>query len=628
MGDFAQVFGGLLHAANERTATEKKKYETQRDADVAMYRQIMLDPHAGLGPDADAQAVEERRTKIAGDMAKLQNLKGKDTPIHHLAEMLNGVRRAVKARQGGPAGQAAPQADPGMSGAQPIPLAKPGDGKPEPIPNAKPGGKPGLTPLSGGAPGTTTSPVDQSTQKVQQKTQSLGGKILTKAAHGLGAGLTALDSSLNRYDTRSLPGLDTSVMPTAPTRVQDATMAGTAEKAQKDAARENEMKIYRDQLHEANPRMTEDQLDRAVETKFGAIPKPKSTTKKFSDPNSPTGFSYGTFDPNDPGTIISMIPGAPSGDTSGVSEQIVIDPNTGEMKAVPIYKSTTHSIGGKGTPGPQAKKGLTPLDAGAGGTAGGKAVPGAKPAGAKPSAGGKGGGARLIGNYIKPQQFNSLNTQAIAIDEARNSLVGDDPANPNGGLSADLGVFDNPDSIERIQNYLGFIEKNVAGEANAAGAAGPLAAAEWYAQLPVAVSNLQQQAQQELAMQLTPEEQTFVTDYFRVMGTIGGLRAATKMPGSRWSFMNLYNELPTPGRVNNKQDAMRRIQNIVKETNVVGGRNPMTKKVALPSLDGGNGAQPQTKGYRIPGNPKLYNIPADQEKEFLKDHPEAKAVGR
>lgn len=610
--DFAQVFGGLLHSANERTAKEKEKYETQRDADVAMYRQIMLDPHAGLGPDADATAVEERRTKIASDMAKLQNLKGKDTPLHHLAEMLNGVRRAVKTRQGQPG---VPPMDPGMSGGTPKPEGTAGGGAQ---------GSGGA--VQPGKPGTTLTPLDQGTQKVQQKTQSLGGKILTKVAHGLGGGLSALDSSLNRYDRASLPGLDPSVMPTAPTRMQDATAAGSAEKAKSQASRENEMKIFRDQLKEANPRMTDDQLDKAVETKFGAIPKPKTTTKKFADPNSPTGYSYGTFDPGDPSTIISMILGAPSSDSEGVSEQIVIDPNDGSMHAIQVRHSTTHpqnkGVGGSGAGAQPKKGGLTPLQGGGGGKAAG-----AKPAaaaGAKP----KGAGSRLIGNFIKPQQFNALNTQAIAIDEARNSLIGDDPNSSNGGLSADLGVFDNSDSIDRIKNYLGFIEKNVAGEANAAGAGGPLAAAEWYAQLPVTVSNLQQQAQQDLAIQLTPEEQNFVTDYFRVMGTIGGLRAATKMPGSKWSFANLYNELPTPGRVNNKQDAMRRIQNIVKETNVVGGRNPMTKKVALPGLDGGNGGiGGKTKNYKEPGNPKIYHIPVGQEKEFLGDHPKATLVG-
>jgi hypothetical protein len=576
MGDFAQVFGGLLHSANQKADDERKKYETGRDADVSMYKQIMLDPHAGLGPDADASAVEERRVKLAGDIAKLQNLKGKDTPLHHLAEMLNGVRRAAKSKnsQGAAPGAAPP------STANPQPQGTSGGG---------------LTPL------------DQSTQKVQDKTQSLGGKILTKVAHGLGAGLSTLeDATSGKGRSPSLPSLDASVMPNAPTREQDAK---TQQKISEET-HTNSMKQYRDDLKQANPRMSDDELDRAVETKYGAVPKPKMINKKVADPDSPTGYSYVTSDEAS-GQIMSRITGAPSTDSSSVSEQIVIDPNTNQLVAVPVYRSTSHPKGaspsGSGAPASSSgkKAGLTPLQGSQKAPASGGATKHLP------------GGARVIGSYVRPQQFNTLNTQATAIDEARNSLVGDDPKEV-GGLAGDLGVFDNPDSVQRIMQYLGFVEKNISGEGQRATGSGPMAAVEWYTQLPVTISNLQQQAQQELGLQLQPEEQKFVTDYFRVMGTIGGLRAATKMPGARWSFMNLYNELPTPGRVNNKADARKRIENILQETNVVSKHNPLSKP-SLTSLDGDD-----TKQFRDKG--KVYKIPSGSVAEFKKDHPSAQAV--
>lgn len=675
MGDFAEVFGSLLNTANQHVQKERDRFEQARDSDIAMYRQIMLDPHAGLGPDADPEAVAQRRTELAGKISSLYGMKGKESPIHKLAGVLNGIHGAASAQKQSvgtnPDGTPITR-DPGMSGTpkqgQTLPPLTPNadprlNKTPIGIPEYGPGQSPGAAPQAA-APGATPQPqgtagggaappdpvksaIDQDTQQIKQKTQSLGGKMLTKVAHGLGAGLTALDDQITK--PRDLPPLDPSLMPQAPTRMQEATAQGSAEKAHAQAARENEMKIYRDQLHEAAPSMSEEDLDRAVEIKFGARLKPRPQTKIVADANSPSKYSYASFDPIS-GEIYSITPNAPSRDTSGVTEQVFYDATTGQMVAIPLRHSTTHSgssapfpgsagAGSPGTPGaalpqgagPQARpgaalpqgpagaspsrKGLTPLSA-----------PPAGGGGARPQ-GKVAAGQRPLGNVIKPQQFNTLNTQATAIDEARNSLVGDDPKQV-GGLSADLGVFDNPESVDRIMKYLGFIEKNLAGEQARAGGAGPAAAAEWYFQLPVAVSNLQQQAQQELATALTPQEQQFVTDYFRVMGTIGGLRAATKMPGARWSFMNLYNELPTPGRVNNKADAMRRIQNILQETNVVSAHNPLSRPTDLTRLDG-TSASPKTAGtqmYRIPGKAKPFAIPANLVPEFLKDHPNAVAI--
>jgi hypothetical protein len=104
-------------------------------------------------------------------------------------------------------------------------------------------------------------------------------------------------------------------------------------------------------------------------------------------------------------------------------------------------------------------------------------------------------------------------------------------------------------------------------------------AVKWFAGLPQLNISLQQGALRDQYGQLTTDEKKFVADYFRVMGTMGGMRASTGMPGYQWAFTNMYNEMPTPGKVNDYDDAVRRLMNYVNETNVVSKRNSLVGKV-------------------------------------------------
>jgi hypothetical protein len=158
-------------------------------------------------------------------------------------------------------------------------------------------------------------------------------------------------------------------------------------------------------------------------------------------------------------------------------------------------------------------------------------------------------------------------------------LVGGDEEQGKGGLMADLGVFDNPQSVKRISEYLSLVNSLTATEGKGATDQGPLAAVKWYTELPETIIGLQQGALADASRGLSPQEQRFVADYYRVLGTIGGMRTATKASSAQWSYNTLRAELPTPGAVTNAAEARRRINNFIKETNVVAKRNPLVSKV-------------------------------------------------
>jgi hypothetical protein len=220
-----------------------------------------------------------------------------------------------------------------------------------------------------------------------------------------------------------------------------------------------------------------------------------------------------------------------------------------------------------------------------------------------------------------------MNKAATGIDEARNSLVGDEPESGKiGGLAADLSVFKNPESVRRIGEYLQLVSSQIENEGDAMAKQGPMAAAEWYLNLPQTVIGLQQGALRDASKKLTQDEQRFVADYYRTMGTMGGMRASVGLPAARWGYNVLRSEMPTPGLVTNYSEASRRLLNYVKEANVVSKRNPLSKKVDTAKveekLQGGSGGTGTTVRF-VEGNSK-YNIPEALAKEFQKDHPNAK----
>jgi hypothetical protein len=234
----AEKFFHDLFSGTEKDADEQqKKFETDRDADIDMYRKVLYDPSSS----------PEQRTKAADQISKLRNLKKGASPYQRLADFLNHVGKHVQSR----GQQSQPQGEqPGGSAT-----------RPESLP-----------------------PIDPQTQKVQEKTQGLGSKLLTKVSHGLGTGLGVAGEVLGGTNrTPSLPPIDLSVIPTGE---QAETQKIANQKRESEAAfelkkQQNQMKVYRDQLHEANPRMTEDELDRAVEMKFGGMAKSQPGVKAW-----------------------------------------------------------------------------------------------------------------------------------------------------------------------------------------------------------------------------------------------------------------------------------------------------------------------------------------------------------
>jgi hypothetical protein len=250
-------------------------------------------------------------------------------------------------------------------------------------------------------------------------------------------------------------------------------------------------------------------------------------------------------------------------ETQHTGEMPVYNPDTGQFEQQP-----THSTSKKVMPGGGGGKAAS---------SGGKSSSNGSGKGPSSGAGPAVSGAR---HGIPARQFNILQKQATAIDEARNALAGPDPTKSVGGLAADLSVFDNPDSVKRISEYLGLVNSQIANEAKTVAGQGAWAAAEWYIGLPQAVIGLQQGALADASRGLSKEEQRFVADYYRVLGTIGGMRAATGASSAQWSYNTLRGELPTPGPVTSKSEAARRVNNFIQETNVVSKRNPLLGSAA------------------------------------------------
>jgi hypothetical protein len=199
-----------------------------------------------------------------------------------------------------------------------------------------------------------------------------------------------------------------------------------------------------------------------------------------------------------------------------------------------------------------------------------------------PQGGGPVAQGRAGGKTVYPAgQFMQFSKSATGVDQARNSLVGDEIEKGKvGGLAKDLDIFKDPSAVARIGEYLQLVHNLTAREGDSfAQSDDTIGAVKWFAGMPQAVIGLQQGALRDKYNQLTAADKKFVADYFRAMGTMGGMRASTGMPGYQWSFTNMYNEMPTPGKVTDYDDAVRRVMNYVNETNVVSKRNPMVPKV-------------------------------------------------
>jgi hypothetical protein len=200
-----------------------------------------------------------------------------------------------------------------------------------------------------------------------------------------------------------------------------------------------------------------------------------------------------------------------------------------------------------GTTGVKRDQGLTPLDS---------SVTTAAP-------GGRGTKTKATGSKKDlPLPISSYGKQAdratgVHLAQAALKQFGDD----------NLAVFDNPESVEKLKNIIGYIQKTA--EQQVGTGQGPLGAVETWAGLPSAMNKLQQQLLQDQSIQLNQDEQRFLADYFYLLGSWPGMRKSVGTSPAKWSMNLMFSELPTPGLVNSSAEAKHRLANMEKETKQV-----------------------------------------------------------
>lgn len=550
---------GLFDKVREDADAKSKKFDEQRQQDVAMYQRVLFDPNSS----------PEQRSRAASEIEKLRNIKGKDGPFSGLANILNTLKGHHS--QGG---------DKEVPGKEAITDYW---GRPS-LPDQGKGG----SPITAGGEKPQDQPRPQGDSNIPPAKKNIAEKGLTKLTHGLGAGLSSLQGQ-----KRTLPPLDPSVFPTA----SQISEQNAKSKFDNDSKyHENAMTQYRKDLKEAVPGISDEQLDKAVETKFGALAKTGVTGHTFTKKGSVTGDQI----PKDAQDMLGnpidksksydvlengqgekqYIPSTvkPDSETDRTAEQPVYNPKTGKFEEFKVHStSRTHKV----TPGASKGKdgGKAPTDS--------TGKPTGQP-GASKGPFGTTSGNRSMGDNIPIRAFGPLQKQSNAISEARNSLVGDTP-DKIGGLAGDLQIFRNPESVKRVSEYIKYVNSQMEQESKAVSGGGPVAAIEWYAGLPATVSNLQAKQLRDYSKSLDGgkedgPEHNFIANYYRLLGTWGGMRAATGASAAKWGFKNLTSEMPTPGPTTSYLEAVTRVKNMANESNVVSKNNPMVAPIDVEKL--------------------------------------------
>jgi hypothetical protein len=192
-------------------------------------------------------------------------------------------------------------------------------------------------------------------------------------------------------------------------------------------------------------------------------------------------------------------------------------------------------------------------------------------------------------SHVPAGQANVLAGRAGGVFQASSALVGSDDELKRGeigGLAADLDVFKNPDSVKRISEYLDLVSRSVSGEGEKAAGAGWGDLIKWWGGLPQTIVGLEQGALRDKANEIAkhPDEQKFISDYFRVMGTFPGIRNSTGLPSTNASYATMRNEMPTPGVVTDYDQAVDKLANYVAEANNAARLNPYVGKVRIDKL--------------------------------------------
>ncbi len=549
--DFAKILGTVFKSAEAKASQEEDKFNKSRQEDIAMYQKVLFDKDSS----------PEQREKAANEIAKLRNLKKKDSPFHKVAGLLNKVKEM----------------------------------------HGKGSGNPGQGPLSGETNGIPNAPMSKS--ETSQNPSNVGQP---EKKPGFGSGVkNALgrmvtgQGLLPRPKQPELPKLDSSVFggkspeQQAADRERERTEKGKdleSELSIRDKYIEKQIKLRGEEAQKTAAARVAHAMSSKVKYPGQALINalPEAERSKMLDANGLPVDPHGIYSPiagenvgidhdEEGRPILTGVRVGSDSTRERTSEQIVYNPETHQFQTFATHGSSSTPQPPKAPSGDGTKPTLKTRE---------KASPGSNTGqGGVSKAGSKTAGGRSLGGLIPRAAFGGLQKQSNAITEARNSLIGDDPSK-TGGIAGDIDIFKNPESVDRVGKYIKYVNSQLEEQGRMASAMGPMAAAEWYLGLPGAISNLQQEKIADYANKLDggqqdgPEHQ-FVADYYRLLGTWGGMRAATGASAARWSFRNLISEMPTPGPVTTYADAQRRVINMANESNVVAKNNPMVPGIKV-----------------------------------------------
>jgi len=567
------VLRGLFTGAEDEAIAARHKSESQKQQDIAMWQNVL---HGG--PDID----DEHRMRAADELAKLHGLKKGENPYKKVATVLNTLKAGIQ-------GKVAPASVQGAG----VEIAANAEQQVDPQTQAN----------------------QESTQRIEKKTQSLGGKILTKVGQGLSSGLHHLNAGLEKMEEAHRNRLPSKVVDyytgadgkrhevmqrsdgSTFERVSDSAVQGTgAGKKVSDYVGVDNKKhtIYQrpdgthyEEISEEEVRQTGNarpvygpglsvrqarELGQQGQFFIGEDGQPIDL-EKLPDEMGLKRFTLNgktvwvPFSPNQRIVTVGNESYAISPmDVGALTEGAGTDlgqKNVGSTR-LPGYTGidaagNVQRVAGQTTPNTTGvKRSLPSLDPKYQPIVEGKKTKGGVGGTGKksqtPAPQGKGNGLPLPASMYGKQadRATGVRLAQAALYQFRDS---------------DLSVYDNPESVTKLRDIIGLIQKTADQQLKTG--QGPMAAVETWAGLPATMNRLQQDILQDQAIQLNDQETQFLADYFYLLGSWPGMRRSVGTSPARWSMNLMFSELPTPGLVNNSKQAKARIENMEKETKQV-----------------------------------------------------------
>lgn len=584
-GGAGGFFSSLINDAVHKENLQRMQWESDKDAEINMYRGIALAQPGTVTP--------EQRIKAAKMIDKLRNLKpGVWEPV---ANHLNAIEQHHI--------QAGAQQPEGAGGAAPATTSQPAAPAPQ-----------------------TTAPAPP----VDPIKQGFAEKALHKIGQGLDTGLDALKSLATGPHYPALPPIDASLF------------SGVSPTQQFQESVDAKAQAYRhlvDDLH-IDPTTAEGMLGIK-------IPSPERDYLRKGDPLKASNLPPDAMGPDGLVTdasgkltgygaklgadhmwypYVSTVTGRPrlympfdpklSITTAG---NLIRGYNPYDLKMPPASPGTpgqsiqglkkdygkTHEVQAVSSGGKPIAENLTsaPITAPQPGQSKprSKVLPTIEPPqhrseGGKPkrrtmsSLSGSGGGRPLPG--YPASVFTVLGKSATGVNESYSAAFGDQPGVP-GGLWSHLSVFKNPDDVRQLGEFFTMQDQYMK-QASAVPKAG---AVEYFTGVPLYLSNEKAQYLRDKYNQLSPESKAFVDAWTRAVAAAPGLRSATSSPSALAALNWINNEYPTPPHVNNYEDAVQRMRNLYNVMQEAAIDNPILKQNLSTHYD----------PFALPGVGKVFN---------------------